>query len=142
MILVDTCGWVEWLADGALADTFQPYLEDAEALVIPVIVQFELYKWLERNCGEEAGHEGHRPHHAFAGGGPRHLDRPLLRRQSSVASTAALSVADAVIYASARKHKVDLVTSDDHFEGLPGVVYLPETRGVIRVWRCASCAIK
>ena len=34
-----------------------------------------------------------------------------------------LAFADAVIYASARKHKVELVTSDDHFEGLPDVTY-------------------
>lgn len=27
-----------------------------------------------------------------------------------------LSVADAAIYASARKHKTELVTADDHFE--------------------------
>ena len=34
MILVDTCvRWIEWLADGALADQFRPYLEETEALV-------------------------------------------------------------------------------------------------------------
>jgi predicted nucleic acid-binding protein len=122
MILVDTCGWVEWLADGALADTFQPYLEDAEALVVPTIVQFELHKWLERNRGEEAAMKA--------------IARTTLSRavdlDTSTALLAAelsrdlgLSVADAVIYASARKHKIDLVTSDDHFEGLPGVTYFP-----------------
>ena len=37
-----------------------------------------------------------------------------------------LSFADAVIYASARKHKSELITSDDHFEGLPGVTYFPK----------------
>jgi predicted nucleic acid-binding protein len=120
MILVDTCGWVEWLADGTLADNFQPYLEDAEALVIPTIVQFELYKWLERNCGEEGAMK------AIA----RTTRSRVVDLDTSTALLAAelsrehgLSVADAVIYASARKHKVDLVTSDDHFEGLPGVVY-------------------
>ena len=34
-----------------------------------------------------------------------------------------LAFADAVIYASARKHKAELVTSDDHFAGLPDVIY-------------------
>ena len=37
-----------------------------------------------------------------------------------------LSVTDAVIYASARRHRAELVTSDDHFEGLPGVTYVPK----------------
>ena len=38
-----------------------------------------------------------------------------------------LAFADAVIYASARKHQVELVTADNHFEGLPGVTYFVET---------------
>lgn len=38
-----------------------------------------------------------------------------------------LAFADAVIYASARKYDVELVTSDNHFEGLPGVSYLLRT---------------
>jgi predicted nucleic acid-binding protein len=120
VILVDTCGWIEWLADGRLADRFQPYLEDTESLVVPTIVQFELYKWLERNSGEEAAMK------AIA----RTTRSKVLDLDTSTALLAAefsrdhsLSVADAVIYASARKHQADLVTSDDHFEGLAGVTY-------------------
>lgn len=37
-----------------------------------------------------------------------------------------LAFADAVIYASAGKYNVELVTPDDHFEGLPGVTYFPK----------------
>ena len=123
MTLVDTCGWIEWLADGALANQFQPYLEETEALVIPTMVQFELYKWLERNRGEEAAMK------AIA----RTTRSRVVDLDTSTALLAAelsrdhgLSVAAAVIYASARKHKTELVTSDDHFEGLPGVTYFPK----------------
>ncbi len=28
MILVDTCGWIEWFIEGALADSFAPYMAD------------------------------------------------------------------------------------------------------------------
>lgn len=115
MVLVDTCGWIEWLVDGALADRFQPYLEDAEALVVPTVVQFELYKWLERSLGEEAAMK------AIA----RTSRSRVVDLDTSTALLAAelsrehqLSFADAVIYASARREKVELVTSDDHFEGL------------------------
>jgi len=123
MILVDTCGWIEWLADGALANKFQPYLEESEALLVPTVVQFELYKWLERNRGEEAAMK------AIA----RTTRSRVVDLDTSTALLAAelsrdhrLSFADAVIYASARKHKIDLVTSDDHFEDLPGVTYFPK----------------
>lgn len=123
MILVDTCGWIEWLADGELADKFQFYLEDTQSLIVPTIVQFELYKWLERNSGEEAAMK------AIA----RTTRSKVVDLDTSTALLAAelsrdhgLSVADAVIYASARKHHADLITSDDHFDGLAGVVYFPK----------------
>ena len=32
--LVDTCGWLEWLTDGVLADEFAPYLNDPDTLII------------------------------------------------------------------------------------------------------------
>ncbi len=34
-----------------------------------------------------------------------------------------LSFADAIIYSTARQMGVPLITSDDHFEGLPEVTY-------------------
>jgi hypothetical protein len=50
--LVDTCGWIEWLTDGLLADDFEPYLNDPAELIIPTTLQFELYKWAKREKGE------------------------------------------------------------------------------------------
>ncbi len=42
MIIVDSCGWLEWFADGELAGEFEPYLADQENLLIPVIVLCEM----------------------------------------------------------------------------------------------------
>ena len=50
--LVDTCGWIEWLTDGPLADNFDPYLAEPADLVVPSALQFELYKWVKRERGE------------------------------------------------------------------------------------------
>ena len=120
MVLVDTCGWIECLADGALAEKFQPYLKDAEALVVPTVVQFELYKWLDRNCGEEAAMK------AIARTSRSRivdLDTATALLAAELSRDHGLSFADAVIYASAKVHQTELVTSDNHFEGLPGVTY-------------------
>ncbi len=43
MILVDTCGWIEWLTEGALADSFAPYMKDPADLLVPTTVQYELF---------------------------------------------------------------------------------------------------
>lgn len=49
------------------------------------------------------------------------LSTDIARLAADLSLSHRLAFADAVIYASARKYKIELVTSDDHFEGLPGV---------------------
>jgi len=52
-VLVDTCGWIEWLTDGILADEFAPYLGDLHNLIIlPTCIQYELHKWICRERDE------------------------------------------------------------------------------------------
>ena len=120
MILVDTCGWIEWLTEGTLADRFAPYMRDPSDLLVPTTVQYELYKWVKRESDETIAHDTI----ALADDS---LIVPLTTEIALMAADLTLShelaFADAVIYASARKHKVELVTSDDHFEGLPDVTY-------------------
>jgi predicted nucleic acid-binding protein len=125
MILVDTCGWIEWLTDGPLAEGFAPHLADPAALVGPTLVQFELYRWL---CRER--------HESFAlevigvteQGQVVPMDASLALRAADLAAQHRLAMADACVYASAQQAGVELITSDAHFEGLPGVSYLPKNR--------------
>ena len=123
MILVDTCGWIEWLTEGALADSFASYMKDPAELLMPTTVQYELYKWVKRESDENTALDTI----ALAD------DSLVIPLSTDIALVAAdltlshkLAFADAVIYASARKYAVELVTSDDHFEGLPGVTYFPK----------------
>jgi predicted nucleic acid-binding protein len=123
MILVDTCGWIEWLTEGTLADSFSPYMKDPSDLLVPTTVQYELYNWVKRESDETTAHDTI----ALADDS---LIVPLTTEIALMAGDLSLShklaFADAVIYASARKHGVELVTSDDHFEGLSGVTYFPK----------------
>ncbi len=52
MILVDTCGWIEWLTEGALVDSFAPYLKAPAELLVPTTVQYGLYKWVKWEADE------------------------------------------------------------------------------------------
>jgi len=123
MILVDTCGWIEWLTEGALADSFASYMQDPAELLVPTTVQYELYKWVKRESDENTALDTI----ALADDSlvvPLSTDIALVAADLSLSHK--LAFADAVIYASARKYNVELVTSDDHFEGLPGVTYFPK----------------
>lgn len=121
MTLIDTCGWIEWLTNGTLADRYETYFNDATPSAVPTSVQFELYKWVARNEGKQ-----------------RALEAVALTEQAkviplstSIALLAAdlsmvhqLSFADAIIYATAQFCQAELITSDKHFEGLRGVTFL------------------
>ncbi|HKJ76145.1 MAG TPA: type II toxin-antitoxin system VapC family toxin [Gammaproteobacteria bacterium] len=119
-VLVDTCGWIEWLTDGPLADRFEPYLKGGDDLLVPTCVQFELYKWVRRERNESLALE------AIALTEEATVV-PLSTASALLAADLALehrlSFADALVYATARQQAVALVTSDDHFADLPGVTY-------------------
>lgn len=125
-VLVDTCGWIEWLIDGELAERYRPYLEKPESLVVPTSLQFELYKWVRREKDEATALEVIA---LTASGRIIELTTSLALFAADLALEHGLSFADAIIYASARHIDVSLVTSDSHFERLPGVEYFSKGQG-------------
>jgi predicted nucleic acid-binding protein len=121
MVLVDTCGWIEWLTDGPLADAFGPHLEQTDALLVPTLVQYELAKWITRERDETLALEVIGLTHQSR---VVALDTSLALGAAALALEHRLAMADAVIYATARAHDATVVTSDAHFEHLSGVTYL------------------
>lgn len=119
--VIDTCGWIEWLTEGTLCEAYEPYLKNPKNLVVPSIVQYELYKWVSRTIGEAKAYEVIA---VTQQGTIDVLDTSLALMAADVSLEHQLAMADALVYASALKHKVLLVTSDKHFEGLPQVEYI------------------
>ncbi|HKT46539.1 MAG TPA: PIN domain-containing protein [Candidatus Acidoferrales bacterium] len=52
------------------------------------------------------------------------VNQPLAWAAAQISLQSHLSMTDAIIYATARAHQAELVTSDGHFSGLPGVTLL------------------
>jgi predicted nucleic acid-binding protein len=125
--LVDTCGWIEWLTDGVLADAFEPYLKNPVELVVPTTLQFELYKWSKREKGEVKALEVIALTEQGRG---LSLNTGLALYAADLALQYRLSFADAIIYASARQCNVPLITADDHFQDLPEVVFFSKKNGL------------
>ena len=123
MYLVDTCGWVEWLTEGQLIKKFEKYLETPEQLIIPTIIQFELFKWICREFNESLAL-------TVMGTTERGEVVPLDTHIAISAARAAkrhnLAMADATIYATAQTHAVTLITCDSHFKDLPNVEFFPK----------------
>jgi len=120
MVLVDTCGWIEWLTAGPLAKRYEPLLSQTGDLLVPTLVQFELYKWVCRERDEPTALEviG-----VTEQGTVVPLDTSLALQAADLAAAHRLAMADAIVYATARQHDAELVTSDSHVQHLPGVTY-------------------
>ena len=121
MIVIDSSGWVEFFTDGALADAYASRLRNLQTVVTPAIVLYEVYKRLKRDLSEDDAVV------AISA-----MQQTLVVDVTSeIALTAAdlslehgLAMADAMILATARLHRAELVTSDRDFESIPGVTYL------------------
>jgi len=118
--LVDTCGWIEWLKDGVLANNFAPYFINLDNVIVPTSIQYELHKWICREQNEVFAME------IIALTQQANvipLTESLALLASELSQRFKLSFADAIIYATAQQEEVKLITSDNHFENLPNVQY-------------------
>ena len=44
MIIVDSCGWIEYLKGSKKGEKYEKYLTDMEKIITPTIVIYEVYK--------------------------------------------------------------------------------------------------
>ena len=111
------------LAEGRKQTHFGKYLENSEAVLLPSIVVYEVYKKMLREQTLDLAERF--LSHAF-GLHERELafDISLAASAARVSLAANLPMADALIYATAQAHQAELITSDAHFSGLPGVTLL------------------
>jgi predicted nucleic acid-binding protein len=125
MKLVDSSGWLEFLTDGSLAETYAGHLQDLSEVITPTVVLYEVYKKIRRERTEEE---------ALIAAAQIQRTR-LIPPDETIALSAAdlgiehgLAMADAIVLATALAENAELVTSDADFEKLPGVTYLRKTR--------------
>lgn len=120
MNLVDSCGWLEYFADGPGARFFAPAIEKTEELLVPTIILFEVYKRIVEQRGEEAALQAVAVMQQAA---VIDLDAQLALMAARLSAELHLPLADSVILAAARAGSAVLWTQDAHFQGIPGVEY-------------------
>jgi len=121
MILVDSFGWIEYLAGGRLAEYYEEYLTDLAEVVTPTIVVYEVYKKLRRERKEE---EALLVIAQMMKTKVISLDEEISLLAAELSLKHALPMADAVVYATAMHQACPVVTSDPHFKGLEHVICL------------------
>ncbi len=120
MNLVDSCGWLEYFADGPKADFYAPALEDPGSLLVPTICLLEVFKRVYQQRGEDAALQAAAAMHQ---GLIVPLDASLALSAARISRDLQLPLADSVILATARTYHGVIWTQDAHFKGLEGVRY-------------------
>ena len=121
--VIDTSAWIEWLTGSALGQKLGRQFPDKPQCIVPTIVQLELAKWLTREAGQEQADRmiAYTQKCTVAP-----LDTGMALLAADLCREHKLATVDAIIYATARHYRAELLTCDAHFQGLPGVLYFPK----------------
>ncbi len=120
MNVVDSCGWLEYIADGPNASFFESALADLPNLAVPAITIFEVCKRILSQRGQPFAD---RAVAAMRRGKVLHLDAEGLRLAAMAAVQYKLAMANAIIWQTAQQHKATLFTQDADLKDAPGVHY-------------------
>ena len=121
--IVDSSGWIEYLGDGLKAEAFARFFEKEEALLLPTIIVYEVFEKLLKERGTSLAEQFFAQARQLADS-TIVLDTDLAVQAATLSSETGLPMADAIIYATAHAAQAELITSDAHFSGLPGVTMI------------------
>ncbi|MFN3545730.1 MAG: type II toxin-antitoxin system VapC family toxin [Thiobacillus sp.] len=120
MNVVDSCGWLEYFADGSNASFFAPALEDTEALIVPSLSVLEVCKRVALQRGEIAARQAA---DFMAKGRIVELDAGTALASALYSAKYQLPMADSIILCTALHHHAILWTQDADLKGHKDVKY-------------------
>jgi len=121
MNIVDSSGWLEYFANGTSADFFSKPIEDTDALIVPTISIYEVFKRILQQLDETEALNAI----AFMQSGKIiDLSSPIALHAARISADLKIPMADSIMLATAREYDAILWTKDSDFEGLDGVEYV------------------
>lgn len=121
MIIIDSCGWLEYFADGVNADFFSTPIKDNSEIIVPTIILYETWKKISRERGEDKAIE-------LVAQLKRYkiipLDEELSIAAAKISNENNFAMADSVIMATAKKYNATLWTQDSDFKDFENVKYI------------------
>ena len=123
MILIDSYGWIEYFAEGPLADEYAPFIEKvtAENAVTPTIVIYEVYRKIKGLKGEEKTLEAYAQ---ISRTKIVELTPHLSLEAADISLKLGLGMADSIIVATAKAYNAQIITSDKHLKGIENVRFI------------------
>lgn len=120
MNVVDSCGWLEYFANGENAAFFAPILEDTESLIVPSLSIFEVSKRVALLRGEKPARQAA---DFMTRGEIVGLNADTALAAALYSAKHQLPMADSIILLTALEHQATLWTQDADLKGHKGVKY-------------------
>lgn len=126
MNVVDSSGWLEYLADGPNARFFASAIERPADLVVPTISIFEVFKRVLVQRDDTLALQAVALMHQ---GQIAELTATLAMDAARLSRHTRLPLADSIMLATAQAFDAVLWTQDADFEGVPGVRFIAARSG-------------
>ena len=121
MNVVDSSGWLEYLADGPNADFFAPSIQSTSTLIVPTISLYEVFKRVLQQRGESDALQAAA---LMQQGTVIDLTTPIALSAARISLEEKIPMADSVMLASARAYGATLWSQDSDFNTMAGVRYI------------------
>lgn len=125
MNVVDSSGWLEYIAQSPRARFFSGAIEDTKHLLVPAIVLYEVFKKVLRERGEEEALQVIA--HMYLGV-VIEIDADIALAGARMSVESKLPMADSLIYATSQRWNATLWTQDADLKGLEGVKYFEKKK--------------
>jgi toxin FitB len=121
MNVVDSSGWLEYLADGPNADFFAKSILATADLLVPTLSLYEVFKRVLQQRGENDALQAAA---VMQQGTIVELSASLALSAARISLDEKIPMADSMMLATARAHGATLWSQDSDFENIPDVRYI------------------
>jgi len=121
MNVVDSSGWLEYFSGGTNVSFFSPVVKDIDALVVPTVCMYGVFKRLLLQRGEE---EALQAVGIMSLGTIADLTREIAVNAAAISAELKIAMADSIILATTRAYGAILWTQDANFVGISSVQYI------------------
>ena len=121
MNVVDSSGWLEYLADGPNADFFANSILATADLLVPTLSLYEVFKRVLQQRGEDDALQAVA---LMQQGTIVELNASLALSAARISLNDKIPMADSIMLATARAYGATLWSQDSDFENIAGVRYI------------------
>jgi predicted nucleic acid-binding protein len=125
MNLVDSSGWLEYLADGQNANFFAEALEKSKDLLVPALCIYEVFKRVLQQRDEPAAIQTAM---LMQQGKVVDVDVQVAMSAAKLSHELKLPMADSIILAIAKSHQAIVWTQDEDFAALKNIKFVAKRR--------------